>query len=61
MNEDNIHYALMIHLTILNMNKYYQYTYYNGTFGLPEGGRARIAQKQLQSSVNSTVLLFIYL
>jgi hypothetical protein len=39
----------------------YIYIYYTGTFGLPEGENARVMQEQLQFSVNSTVLLFIYL
>jgi hypothetical protein len=42
------------------MNKYPQYLYYIDTFGLPEGENARVTQERLQSSVNSTVLLFIY-
>jgi hypothetical protein len=45
----------------INMNKYAQYLYYFDTFGLPEGENARVTQELLQSSVNSTVLLFIYL
>jgi hypothetical protein len=39
----------------------YIYIYYTGTFGLLEGENARVMQEQLQFSVNSTVLLFIYL
>jgi hypothetical protein len=31
------------------------------TFGLIEGGSTRMTQEWLQVSVNSTVLLFIYL
>jgi hypothetical protein len=43
------------------MNKHQQSLYYIGTFGLPEGEDASVMQEWLQSSVNSTVLLFIYL
>jgi hypothetical protein len=43
------------------MNKYPQYLYYIDTFGLPEVENARVTQEWLQSSVNSTVVLFIYL
>jgi hypothetical protein len=43
------------------MNNHQQYSYYNDTFGLPEGEDVRMTQEWLQSSVNSTVLLFIYL
>jgi hypothetical protein len=45
----------------MNMNKYQQHLYYINTFGLSEGENARMTQEWLQSSVNSTVLLFIYL
>jgi hypothetical protein len=38
-----------------------QYLFYIDTFGLTEGGNARVAQERLQFSVNSTMLLFIYL
>jgi hypothetical protein len=53
----------MIHLLLssLNMNKHQQYSYYNGTFGLPKGERSRMARVRLQFNVNSTMLLFIYL
>jgi hypothetical protein len=43
------------------MNKHQQYSYYNGTFGLRKGGRARMVRERLQSSMNSTGVLFIYL
>jgi hypothetical protein len=43
------------------MDKHQQNLYYNDTFGLPEGEDARVKQERLQSSVNSTMLLFIYL
>jgi hypothetical protein len=43
------------------MNKYSQYLHYIDTFGWPEGENARVKQEWLQSNVNSTVLLFIYL
>jgi hypothetical protein len=43
------------------MNKYPWYLYYIDTFGLPEGEDARVMQEWLQSSVNSTRVLFIYL
>jgi hypothetical protein len=45
----------------INMDKYSQYLSYINTFGLPEGENERVTQEQLQFSVNSTVLLFIYL
>jgi hypothetical protein len=41
------------------MNKYSRYLYYIDTFSFPEGENARVTQVWLQSSVNSTVLLFI--
>jgi hypothetical protein len=43
------------------MNKHQKYLYYNDTFGLPEGEDARVTQERLQSGVNSTGVLFIYL
>jgi hypothetical protein len=43
------------------MSKYSYYLYYIGTFDLSEGENARVTQVRLQLSVNSTVLLFIYL
>jgi hypothetical protein len=43
------------------MDKYSQYLYYIDTFGLQEGENARVTQERLQVSVNSMVLLFIYL
>jgi hypothetical protein len=45
----------------INMNKHQQYLYYIDTFGLAEGEDTRVTQEWLQSSVNSIVLLFIYL
>jgi hypothetical protein len=43
------------------MNKHRQYLYHNDTFSMPEDEGARMTQELLQSSVNNTVLLFIYL
>jgi hypothetical protein len=43
------------------MNKHQQYSYYNDTLGMLEGEDVRMTQEWLQSHVNSTVLLFIYL
>jgi hypothetical protein len=62
-NGDNNCHLSMIHLLLssLNMNKHQQYSYYNGTFGLPKGERSRMARVRLQFNVNSTMLLFIYL
>jgi hypothetical protein len=62
-NKDNDCYVTMIHLFLysINVNKHQQCSYYIGTFGLPEGERTRMTRERLQSSVNSTVLLFIYL
>jgi hypothetical protein len=45
----------------INMDRYSQYLYYIDTFDLPEGENARATQERIQFSVNSTVLLFIYL
>jgi hypothetical protein len=45
----------------INMDRYSQYLYYIDTFDLPEGENARTTQERIQFSVNSTVLLFIYL
>jgi hypothetical protein len=50
-----------LHSHFMNMNKYSQYLYYIDTFGLPKGENVRVTREQLQCSVNSTVLLFIYL
>jgi hypothetical protein len=38
-----------------------KYSHYIDTFGLSEGENARVMQKWSQTSVHSTVLLFIYL
>jgi hypothetical protein len=43
------------------MNKYSQYSYFIDTFGLSEGVNVKVTRELLQCSVNSTVLLFIYL
>jgi hypothetical protein len=45
----------------INVDRYSQYLYYIDTFGLPEVENARVTQERLQFSVNSMVLLFIYL
>jgi hypothetical protein len=53
----------MIYLFLysINMNKHQQYSYYIGTFGLSKDEGAKMMREWLQYSVNSTVLLFIYL
>jgi hypothetical protein len=43
------------------MNKHQRYLYYICTFGLTEGEKAGVTRVRLQVSVNSMVLLFIYL
>jgi hypothetical protein len=50
-------YILILQIWINNQ----QYLYYIDTFGLLEGDDARATQEWLQSSVNSTGVLFIYL
>jgi hypothetical protein len=50
-----------LHSHFINMDKYSQYLYYIDTFGLLEGENARVTQERSHCSVNSTVLLFIYL
>jgi hypothetical protein len=43
------------------MNKHQRYLYYICTFVLAEGEKAGVTREWLQVSMNSTVLLFIYL
>jgi hypothetical protein len=50
-----------LHSHFINVNKYSQYLYYIDTFGLSEGENVRVMRERLQCSVNSTVLLFMYL
>jgi hypothetical protein len=50
-----------LHSDFIDMNKYSQYLYYIDTFDLAEGENVRVTRERLQFSVNSTVLLFIYL
>jgi hypothetical protein len=50
-----------LHSHFINMNKYSQYSYFIDTFGLSEGVNVKVTRELLQCSVNSTVLLFIYL
>jgi hypothetical protein len=50
-----------LHSHFINVNKYSQYLYYIDTLGLSEGENVRVTRERLQCSVNTTVLLFIYL
>jgi hypothetical protein len=50
-----------LHSHFISMNKYSQYIYFVGTFGMSEGENVRVTRERLQCSVNSAVLLFIYL
>jgi hypothetical protein len=43
------------------MDEHQWYLYYINTFVLSEGENVRVTREQLQSSMNSKVLLFIYL
>jgi hypothetical protein len=52
-----IYLYLYPHIRI-NINDIYNT---NGTFGSPEGENVKMTRERLQSNVNSTVLLFIYL
>jgi hypothetical protein len=45
----------------INMNKHQRYLNYICTFGLTEVEKAGVTCERLQVSVNSTMLLFIYL
>jgi hypothetical protein len=50
-----------LHSCFINMDKHSQYLYYIDTFSLTEAGNARMTPERLPFSVNSTMLLFIYL
>jgi hypothetical protein len=52
---------IYIYSYLINMNKYQWYLYFIYTFGLIEGGNARVTRVIITLSLNSTVLLFIYL
>jgi hypothetical protein len=61
-NNDNIaiHYLHFL-FHFINMDRCSQYLYFIDTFGLTDGENVSVTRERLQCSVNSTVLLFIYL